>query len=554
MTFLCYTKQKNTYVLIFVDNVSIIRLFRKTRTARDVQVTSFTFLIRMHNMIDTQEFDPLRYWRIILKHRYWVVLVALLTSTTLILGNKVFLPEEYEAAALIRVSLPTLDRENQTPQDPVRVVREELLSRAVLEQVVNKLHLQDINADEIESNIFVDLLTAIGKTVEPRKVTTEQIIRTLRKSITVLTNDENTRLANQTEIFSVSLKGKDPELVSSVINACIEAFIEKKRTSRLTGGQEMVQFLQTQVKKAEDKIITRSRMIDTFKQQNALLLAPEDRIADAYFQAKRHLFDAESALQEAISQKRGDARALQTESRYTPEVTPAGEVGSLHPADKLVFLNNSLADARARYSEEHPDVIRLKREIQEADKVIQNTNLSDISRQYNPRYRDLMNSIAQATDRIEEAQTRVAYFKSEVERLQYQLEQIPRVREMLNSMEEVKARLVEEHQMLNEKLVDAQIVSQATELSVGNTYEIIDPAVRPVLPTITSRIPILIISAIVGMLAGIGVPILLELFKVSEAVLAPRQTTLFYSGAVTWTLVLVAYISVVMFEQTWTIY
>lgn len=506
-------------------------------------------------MNDAREFDLFKYWRLVTKRPLIVITTTLAMLTFVVFGNKALLPDEYVATALIRVSLPSLDQESRTPRDPLSVLKEELLSRTTLEDVINELNLQEQSA-AVDTNIFVDILTAFGKKVEPRQLSKEILVRKLRKQIKIETNTDDTLspYVNHTEVFSVSMASKYPELASDIVNVIVNTFIESKKGSKINESREMVTFLSTQVKDLQSKITNKTRMIDYFKKQNAMLLAPENSVADAYFEAKRGLFQAISALQEAKTQVHATSIAMATESPYAPTLTPTGDLDSLHPGDRLAFLENELAAAQSRYSEEHPDIQRLRRNIKSVRRQITVTG-KDISRPYTEVYRDLLRENTEAKHRVKEAQTRVEQFQSEVTRLGIQLKKTPEIREMLNTMENAKQTLTTEYETVNQRLVEARIIAQAAELSVVNNFKVIDPAIPPTVPKLASRTPIHFVGIIFSLGCGLMLAFLIEMFY-------PKQKSLPYKkvlipaislGYIGWIGILGYHILVEMLAQYWSI-
>src|SRR5215218_7317598 len=113
-------------------------------------------------------FHPLDYLSLVRRRKWWIIVPAaiFLIATALL---AVFLPRVYRSAATITVSSPAISAELLKQAGPlsreerIRAVSQQLLSRAVLEQVVREEHLSpDGNVD-----------AAVDRLLEPNRIKVE---------------------------------------------------------------------------------------------------------------------------------------------------------------------------------------------------------------------------------------------------------------------------------------------------------------------------------------------------------------------------------------------
>jgi len=176
-----------------------------------------------------------------------------------------------------------------------------------------------------------------------------------------------------------------------------------------------------------------------------------------------------------------------------------------------------------QYTERYPDVIRLKREIEEVKNKLSKSKIDEddnaekrrdteeeITTTLNPVFQDLRRELGRVDLEIISLKTRYKEFRKKVEEYKKKVQSIP-------LQEQELARLTRDynvndniHKMLLRKLEEARINQALESTNQSDSYQIIDRAILPIRPVKPDVIKITLMGLILGLGAGIGIVYFLE--------------------------------------------
>jgi uncharacterized protein involved in exopolysaccharide biosynthesis len=228
------------------------------------------------------------------------------------------------------------------------------------------------------------------------------------------------------------------------------------------------------------------------------------------------------------------------------------------PEERLEILKTQLITASATYSDRHPDVVRLKKEIQELRKEVSlkqdlgekhkqlaalNTDLDILRGRYKPRHPDIIATqrkistleadiVALArknnpgptvhvkpdnpayinlATQIESVALQIEARKKEREELkkslaeyQRRLENTPQVEKTYLLLTRDRENTWARYQETLKKLMEARVAEGMEQEQKGERFTIIDPAQYPEKPFKPNRLAIVLITLILGIGAGVG--------------------------------------------------
>ncbi len=253
--------------------------------------------------------------------RHWRLgVVTFSVPCVVALGLVAFLPSLYESRALVLVDAPTTAGALE-------------VSGARIEQLTKE------NLSEPR------LVAVLGKLAEPA---TDAGAQALRRDIEIETEKVNGP-SGQTSIgVAIRVRGFDPERAAHVANELADFYTAAERARM----QQEAAALEAQIKDARAQLDEQEARVREFEAQHLREL-PE--------QVQLHLASIESLNAQLEMIKENRTRALER-SRTT------GVPGIAAPADpdgaELARLRQQLADLRVHASEQHPDVVRLRRTIE----------------------------------------------------------------------------------------------------------------------------------------------------------------------------------------------
>jgi len=469
-------------------------------------------------------FDIHAYIEIALR-RKWYIIIPLVCSILISFGVYKVLPKVYRAATLILVQPQRVPEAyvRSTITDPMtsrlNTIGQEILSRTRLEKVIQ------------EFNLYPEL---------QNKKPMEEIIDNMRKAIEVkvqnsLRDDRLNERINEriTNSFSISYEGKEPRTVMMVANKLASLFIEENLKVRESQAEGTSEFLSKELLNMEDQLKKKEQQIQNFKERNIGQL-PQQQDANLRIlermqqqlqttnQNLRATEDRSVLLQNQIGfLKKGDSlqstRGLQKNLAPGSEDLGSGQLSEDPLITQLNLLKRELSSAQSKYTESHPDVIDLKKRIASLERKVEakikagqegvaEDNLSaSIS---DPATKRLL---TQYTDQLNEVQLEAKRYKEEIRSLKEQIalyqkriEETPRREQELVLLSRDYELLKSNYQSLLDKKIQAQMAENLERKQQGEQFKILDPARLPEKPFKPDRNRILLMGAIFGLMAGLG--------------------------------------------------
>ena len=168
---------------------------------------------------------------------------------------------------------------------------------------------------------------------------------------------------SSTFTFSLSFDYSDPLKTQQVTNELVSRFLDEDLKQRRTQTKATSAFLAAQIDDVESSMVRQEKEIATFREQHPIS-QPESVPFNQQMLAKTSLGlqDIQSQIAK-IDRNRSDLRAqLATTDPYS-RVLEDGQTVST-PAAQLKALETKFATLSARYGPDHPDVVRLSRQIE----------------------------------------------------------------------------------------------------------------------------------------------------------------------------------------------
>jgi uncharacterized protein involved in exopolysaccharide biosynthesis len=250
-------------------------------------------------------------------------------------------PPVYQSAATILVEQQELPVDvvqstiSGDAEERMEVVRQRVMSTGKLGQLIEKHQLYP----ELGDDGMIAKVLALQQAVVVAPIIAEVVNpRTGRPSETAIA-------------FTVTYEHESPEVAYEVAKDLTDLFINENRRDRDEQAAQAVAFLEAQAAAAQDEIAAIESQISEFKAKNPGLLDDEANLV-AVDQTERRLSDTRAEL------LRQQQRLSFLRSERTRLVEEAGGA-----VDRLAVLQAEYARVSGLYSADHPDVIRLRKEL-----------------------------------------------------------------------------------------------------------------------------------------------------------------------------------------------
>jgi uncharacterized protein involved in exopolysaccharide biosynthesis len=312
------------------------------------------------------------------------------------------LPPIYKSEAMIRVEDQEIQEGfvQQTTDDYVEQrigkINQQILSRPKLEEIVNKFNLYDKDKNQADISVLVAKLR-------------EDIL--LETIVSEMQSKPGGRHLSFTVAFNLSYQGKDPETVQKVTSTLADFYIKEdiKSTKRILSATS--DFLEAELDRLKKDIEIQEKKISEFKEKHSREL-PSDLgyNIQVVSRLERELDRASLELRTLTGKKIFLESQLSQVEPLSPIVVE-GEKIATNPNQRLKELNIQLIKLKSIYSNKHPDIKKLKREIRELESQVQ---ASDDSVEKVKRLRQLENELAELESKLGSKHPDVKALKKEI--------------------------------------------------------------------------------------------------------------------------------------------
>ena len=170
-------------------------------------------------------------------------------------------------------------------------------------------------------------------------------------------------------------------------------------------------------------------------------------------------------------------------------------------------LTRELEDLRIKYTDNHPDVIAVKKKL---DKLEKNKDTYDNDIKSDPRYKELKNQLMTTSLEIKRLQNENASISAQVNKYLGRIEQTPaREQDMAALLREYDSTKAE-YETLLKKSQGAQQAENLEKRQKGEQFKVIDPAKIPEKPFTPDVPKILLIGLFAGLAGGFAMAFIRE--------------------------------------------
>jgi polysaccharide chain length determinant protein (PEP-CTERM system associated) len=481
-------------------------------------------------MINTEKSFNIHDYAEIFLRRIWYILIPF---TVILVAAALYafsLPKVYSATTLILVTpqkVPdTFVRPTVTSriEDRLQSIGQEIMSRTRLEQVISEFKLYS---------------------EETKSLSQEEIIELMRKNIQV-------EIKGKEGYFTISYIGKDPRIVTMVTNKLASLFIEENLKLREQQAQGTSEFLSIELNAIRTKLEEQEGAITHFKKQFMNEL-PEQRDANLrileqlQLQYQKSGDDLKAAqdrklivqkqlsdmkIQMALGPVSENPKEGRTDATKLSDLSQASLLNQKARSSEEARLNQArilLFELKSKYTESHPDIVRIERYIADLEKSIEkmkaqdkegNLSGSEASKKKkddekmdmgsNPFYNEMESQLVAAELEIKRLKEEDSKIRARIAEFQTRVENTP-VRELgMTSLTRDYQNTKETYQSLLKKNQEAQQAENLERRQKGEQFKVIDPARIPEKPMQAKVFKILLVGLLAGMGSGLGMAFLRE--------------------------------------------
>jgi len=445
----------------------------------------------------------------ILRRHWWQILIPVILVGLITYLVSLWLPNKYASEALVLVEQQSMPDNFVKP-----MITDELNQRLISlqEQVLSRSQLQPL----IQR---FDLYNA-SKSGVPM----EELIDNLRESISVtpVRSDIGSPRTNGLPAFRISFEGDDPRLAQQICSELLNMFLKENLEDRSTKTQATTSFLSEQLAEAKRKLDEQDRLMAEFKSKNLSQLPGNEQANFTMIATLNSRLDAATqAITQAQQQKTYSESMLAQQLAQWKASQNSAQGDPLALEKQRDDMNMQLAALQARYTDDYPDVVKMKNSLAQLNKRIEQARIAQESgtggtttaaAAFEPK------EIQQLRLQVRHAEDMVKNKTAEQDRLQRQIATYQARIQVSPAVEEGYKKVTRDYDSaqrfydeLLAKSKQSQIASDLERSPQSGGFRVMDPPNLPEKPTSPDRLMITFGGLGGGFALGMMITFLLEM-------------------------------------------
>ncbi len=289
----------------------------------------------------------------VLRRYWWILPITTISLGAIAVAAAMVLPKKYTSQTMVLVEQPAVSSEYVKPtitedlNHRLAAMQEQILSRTRLQPIIEKFGLYPKDRSHAHIDDVVERLrgTIVIKPMDPTPGTQR----------------------GQLPGFYVNVTYDNPQMAQQICTEITSMFLAQNAGDRKKQAKVTTDFLSQQLEEAKASLDEQDDKLAKFKRQNLGSLPEEE-------QTNLNILTGMNAQLEANTQQLSRA---QQDKAFTESLLSAQEATwkssqtGTNPEtteQQLSMLQEQLASLQARYTPEHPDVIKVKNQIEQLKK------------------------------------------------------------------------------------------------------------------------------------------------------------------------------------------
>ena len=470
------------------------------------------------------------------------VVIALMWPPTYRSEATILIKEQEVPVELVRSTVTSYAAQR------IKTIRQRVMTRSNLMQIVEKYNLYE-----------KDL----------KRKTREEVLQVMRDDIDLETIDADVvdpRSGRPTSVaiaFTLSYEGNDPGATQKVAGELTSLFLAENLKTRKEKANETYVFLTEEADKLAKSIADLEAELAEFKEQHASSLPELSNLNISMMDRIERELDQVEAELRAQQERRFYIESQLAQTNPLMMMRSATGQAILDPISRLKSLESEYASLRAKYADEHPDVLRIEREIQglkeqtggatdyveKAKELSKNrSDLKALQKKYapdhpdvvrlkkivnllekelaeigdlpekkivaqesdNPAYITLQTQLKSIDSEVTSIMSRKKTLKAKLADYENRISQAPQVERKYQVLKRDHENASRRYQDIRARQMEAEIGQELERESKGESFQLIDPAQFPEEPVKPNRLAIVFLSLVFSIACGIGYAVLAE--------------------------------------------
>ncbi|MEZ4600270.1 MAG: GNVR domain-containing protein [Syntrophotaleaceae bacterium] len=436
--------------------------------------------------MDHNKNEILKILRVVYSRKRVFALATMLVMSALLVRSYLT-PKQYRADSKVFIERNVIDNLVRglavTPEmeDRIRVLSHAMLSRELVSSVLDKIDSGPVYGSPAEKQ---------SKIVDLQRRTRIEV-------------------QNRGDLFIVSLVDRNPRFAMDFVNTLVRSYVESNISAKREESYGANRFLNEQIDLFKKKLDQSEDAIIQYRRSQGVSLGNEEQSkVDDIRAYVRQIDDIDLEITTMTARKKLLENQL---LGLDPMIAVLSET---RRSDRLAVLERQLQTLLLTYTENYPEVLRLKAEIETLRNRQETTeeaaDESTAMEGANPVYQETMQAKLALEAEISSLQARRTKLQQMVAGRESELREFPEKNKELDRLIQERDSARSIYEQLLQRLGQSEVSKQMEIGDKTTTFRIVDPAILPKVPVAPNMIKLILMSVAVGLGCGLGLVVLLE--------------------------------------------
>jgi protein tyrosine kinase modulator len=447
----------------------------------------------------------------ILRKRWWIILIPAVLACAGVYAYSLTLHDQFTSRTLVIVEQQKVPDSYVKPVDEgdigerLGTMQEQILSRTRLEPIIKKFDL--FNASKTNAPME-DLVDALRGSI---------VITPIKSIVSTRTGD--------LPGFSISFTGNNPKLAQQVCSEILSMFIEESIRQGTARSADTTDFMKSQLDLAKKALDDQDAKMAQFKRKYLGSLPGNEQTDINMMSAYGSQLDAVTSQLSRAEQDKSYLESLLAQQLSAWQASQKTSVAVGQPRQdvlekQMADLQNQLVSLKSRYTDDHPDVVKMEDAIAALQKKIDDNRAHAQDQKPEtvkapnvpepPSIQQLRFQIHNMDALIKEKTREQTRARGQLAMAQGRLSMSPGVEEEYSELTRGYQTALQFYNSLLAKKNDSEMATRLQQAQQGEQFRVMDPPNLPEKPSYPNRQTFAGAGLGFGLALGLGLTLLFE--------------------------------------------
>lgn len=415
----------------------------------------------------------------ILRKYWWILPITTIGGVALALGATFFLPNKFTSQTLVLVEQQQVSTDlvkpviSEASNQRLASMKEQILSRSRLQPIIEKFGLYPALRD---------------------KVHMEDLVAKLRSTIEVTPLEAMQGISNrQLPGFHVNVTSDNPQTAQRICSEITTMFMEQNSQEIDTQNTQTTEFFAQQVEEAKHKLDDQDAKLAEFQKKYMGSLPDQEKSNLELLAGMNGQLDAVTQQLTRAQQDKGFNESLLSTQLAANAKMVKGEASAETLEQQLSTLQDQLTSLQSRYTPDHPDVIKVKSQIEQLQKRMAdapktgNTTSTPQTGIEPPAVLQLRAKLRQDDQAITDLGKRQTQIQNQISVLQGRIQSTPAVEQQFKELNRNYQTAQEFYNDLLRKHDQAAMSRDLNRQQQGEQFQVLDAPSLPASPSFPNK-------------------------------------------------------------------